>query len=220
VSPGVTVAALEREPRVAETPPPSLSPASATAAVDAGAWIAGHAHLIDGPVLMTAAAAPGDITVFAATYAWHVASRAGGVPEAGLGGLGVQIAVADRGRGLLWQRRSDEVDHPGAWSISAAGVAVPGRGLREQALDELREELGLGPAEIEGPEPMALVVSAPSRTVQVVYRARLRPGAEPRPDRREVAELAWAEDPCVLDGPLDALTGSWCEVLVALARVH
>ena len=216
----VTVAALAREPRLVPAPTPTLSSASAAAVAEAAARIGADPHLVDGPVLMVAAAAAAAVTAFPGTYAWHVASREGGVPEAGLGSLGVQVAVTDPDRGLLWQRRSDTVDGTGGWSISAAGVAVPGAPLRDQALAELAEELGLGPGDLGPLEPMALVVAAPQRVVQIVHRARLQPGAEPRPDPREVAEVAWAPDPRGLPGPLEPVTAGWWERLIELSRVH
>jgi ADP-ribose pyrophosphatase YjhB (NUDIX family) len=220
VTAGVTVAALAREPHLVPVPTPALSPASAAAVAEAAARIEADRHLVDGPVLMVASASVEAVRAFAATYAWHVASRRGGVPEAGLGSLGVQVALADPERGLLWQRRSETVDGSGGWSISAAGVAVPGTPLRDQALAEVAEELGLRPAGMDGLAPLALVVAAPQRVVQVVYRARLRPGAEPRPDPREVADVSWVTDPRDLPGPLEPVTGGWWESLIDLARVH
>jgi ADP-ribose pyrophosphatase YjhB (NUDIX family) len=220
VTAGVTVAALEREPRLLPSPTPALAPASVSAVAEATARIEADPHLVDGPVLMVASACVEAVRAFAATYAWHVASREGGVPEAGLGSLGVQVAVADPERGLLWQRRSEYVDGAGGWSISAAGVTVPGAPLRDQALAELAEELGLDAGDLSALEPMALVVAAPQRVVQVVYRARLRPGAEPRPDPQEVADVAWAADPRDLPGPLEPVTGGWWRRLIDLARVH
>lgn len=217
---GVTVAALRREPRLVLASTPALSPASATAVGQAAARITADPNLIDGPVLMVAAATAAAVTVFPASYAWHVASREGGVDEAGLGSLGVQVAVADPRRGLLWQRRAETVDGPGGWSISAAGVAVPGTPLRDQALAEVAEELGLGAGDLGPLEPMALVIAAPQRVVQVVYRTGLRPAAAPHPDPHEVAEVAWAVEPRDLPGPLEPVTAGWWERLIELSRVH
>src|SRR5207344_3664572 len=108
--------------------------------------------------LMVRAAAPERLTVYPATYAWHTADRVRALP-ATAGALGVQLAVVGDGGAILWQRRTEAVDHPGGWTISVAGSAVPGVGLERQLVAEADEELGLGRSDLEGLAPLALVES-------------------------------------------------------------
>jgi ADP-ribose pyrophosphatase YjhB (NUDIX family) len=168
----------------------------------------------DGPVLMVRAASAERIDAFPATFAWHVVDRV--APLVGtVGVLGVQLAVTTPA-GMLWQRRGDAVDAPGWWSISVGGAVPPGVRLEDQVLTEAAEELGLAAGDLLELAPLAVVVSAARRLVEVVYTARLRPGSTARPDGVEVVEVRAAADPSELPGDLDPLTRCWSGRLLAL----
>jgi NUDIX domain len=215
VSAGVAVRPLDRVPAVELLAAPELGPVD-TARVEAERRrLDAHPDMFDGPILMVRAAAPDRLTVYPATYSWHTADRADPLP-ATAGALGVQLAVVGDGGTMLWQRRTEAVDHPGGWTISVAGSAVPGVGLERQVIAEAEEELGLGRDDVEGLAPLALVESARGRTVQVVFRARLREGAVPTLRESEVAEVRFARD-LPEPGPVETLTASWWRELVRLA---
>ena len=148
--------------------------------------------MFDGPILMVAASAPDRLTVYHATYSWHTADRADPLP-ATAGALGVQLAVVGDEGTILWQRRTETVDHPGGWTISVAGPRCPesdSSGRRRRGGGGARA----GCDDLEGLAPLALVESARGRTVQVVFRARLRAGAVPALRESEVAEVRFARD--------------------------
>ena len=128
----------------------------------------------------------------------------------------MQLALVGEDGTLVWQRRSDTVDHPGGWTISVAGTAVPGVALERQIAAEADEELGLTRGDLLGLEPLALVDDRRGRTVQVVFRAGLSPSARivPRPD--EVAEIRLAVA-YPGDGPAESITAAWWPDLVRLA---
>lgn len=207
MSPGTAVWPLDREPELVAAAPPSLAPAQA-AAIDAErARFRRTGAFTDGPLLMARSARPDRLAVFPATYAWHTVDRE--TPLRGtLGAVGVQLAVLSDS-GPLWQLRGDRVEAPGRWSVSAAGAAVPGVPLERQVTAEAREELGLHPADMLWLRPLAIVISRPRRVVEVVYTARLRSGAVPRPDGVEAVEVRATWDPSDLPGPLDPLTHAW-----------
>ena len=211
----VAVRPLERVPAVVSVAPPELD-ASDLARVEAERRRLGaHPIMFDGPLLMVCEAAPERLAVYPATYAWHTADRAGPLPGTA-GGLGVQLAVVRDDGAILWQRRTDDVDHPGGWTISVAGSAVPGVDLERQIVDEASEELGLRRADLLGLAPMALVQDPRGRTVQVVFRAGLRSGVDPVPRPAEVAEIRFANEfPAA--GPAGTLTAAWWRDLVRLA---
>ncbi|HSD03728.1 MAG TPA: NUDIX domain-containing protein [Gaiellales bacterium] len=211
----IAVRPLERVPELAVGPVPALGVADAARVESERRRLAAHPALVDGPVLMVAAAAPERLVVYPATYAWHTADRA--EPLQGThGALGVQLALVGEGGAILWQRRSDTVDHPGGWTISVAGTAVPGPGLDEQIAAEAAEELGLGPDDLLGLRPMALVDDRRGRTVQVVFRAGLSPAARIVPHPAEVSETRLA---AVYpgEGPVELMTAAWWRELVRLA---
>ena len=116
----------------------------------------------------------------------------------------------------MWQRRSDTVDHPGGWTISVAGTAVPGVALERQIAAEADEELGLTRGDLLGLEPLALVDDRRGRTVQVVFRAGLSPSARivPRPERGG-RDPAGRRLPAT--GAVETLTAAWWPDLVRLA---
>jgi isopentenyldiphosphate isomerase len=215
VSAGVAVRPLDRVPELEVVAAPELGAADAARIEAERRRLDGHPAMVDGPILMVASAETERLVVYPATYAWHTADRVD--PLTGtVGALGVQLALVREDGVLLWQRRSDEVDHPGGWTISVAGSAVPGVDLERQIVDEANEELGLGSADLEGLAPLALVKSGRGRTVQVVFRARLRAGATPTLRDSEVAEVRFAHDFPEL-GPVETLTASWWRELVRLA---
>ncbi len=215
MSAGVAVRPLDRVPAVELLAAPELGPVDAARVEAERRRLNAHPDMFDGPILMVAASAPDRLTVYHATYSWHTADRADPLP-ATAGALGVQLAVVGDGGTILWQRRTETVDHPGGWTISVAGSAVPGIGLERQVVAEAEEELGLGRDDLEGLAPLALVESARGRTVQVVFRARLRAGAVPALRESEVAEVRFARDLPEL-GPVETLTASWWRELVRLA---
>jgi isopentenyldiphosphate isomerase len=215
VSGGVAVRPLRRVPAVEIGPAPGMDAADANRVEAERRRLDAHAAMVDGPILMVSAAAPDRLAVYPATYAWHTADRAAPLPGT-YGALGVQLALVAGDGALLWQRRSDTVDHPGGWTISVAGTAVPGPGLDAQVAAEAAEELGLGARDLLGLRPMALVDDRRGRTVQVVFRARLSRSARIVPHAAEVAETRFA-DVYPDDGPAESITAAWWQELVRLA---
>src|SRR4029079_3051507 len=187
VSAGIAVRRLDRVPAVVIAAPPDLGRAD-TARVDAERRrLDPHPAMGDGPILMVSTAAPDRLAVYPATYAWHTADRTGPLPGTH-GALGVQLALVGEDASILWQRRSDAVDHPGGCTISVAATAVPGVALEHQIVAEADEELGLGSADLLGLEPMALVDDRRGRTAQVVFRAGLSPSARIPPQQARQRE--------------------------------
>lgn len=215
MSTGVAVRPLDRVPAVELVAAPDLGSADAARVEAERRRLGAHPAMFDGPILMVRAAAPDRLVVYAATYAWHTADRARPLP-ATAGALGVQLAMVGDGGAILWQRRTEAVDHPGGWTISVAGCAVPGVDLERQIVAEAAEELGLGRGDLEGLAPLALVESERGRTVQVVFRARLRAGATAALRESEVAEVRFGRDLPEL-GSVETLTASWWRELVRLA---
>ncbi|HYX87630.1 MAG TPA: NUDIX domain-containing protein [Gaiellales bacterium] len=207
---------LDRVPPLRSVPPPDLNALTRDRIECVRTRLAAHPTMTDEPILMVAAATPAELSVYPATYAWHAADRAAPLPGT-QGGLGVQLALT-AGDDMLWQRRGPGVDHPGYWSISVAGCAVPGAGLADQIRDEAREELGLDPGHLADLRPLALVVPAEGRTVQVVFHARLADGVRPAPDGVEAVDVRKARAPEELPGAVDPLTAAWWSVLAGLLR--
>jgi isopentenyldiphosphate isomerase len=215
VSGGVAVRPLRRVPELAIGPAPALAAADEARIDSERRRLAAHPAMVDGPVLMVAAAQPERIVAYRATYAWHTADRAEPLPGTH-GALGVQLALVGVGGALLWQRRSDAIDHPGGWTISVAGTAVPDVDLEAQIAAEATEELGLGAGDLLGLRPMALVDDRRGRTVQVVFRAGLSPAARIAPHPGEVADTRLS-DVYPGDGPTEMITAAWWPELVRLA---
>jgi hypothetical protein len=215
VSGEIAVRPLERVPDLAVGPAPALGAFDEARIEAERRRLAVHPAMVDGPVLMVAAAEPERLAVYPATYAWHMADRIGPLPGTH-GSLGVQLALIGETGAVLWQRRSDTVDHPGGWTISVAGTAVPGPRLEAQIVAEAGEELGLGAGDLIGLQPMALVDDRRGRTVQVVFSAGLSPAARIVPRPAEVAETRLA---AVFpgDGPAESITAAWWPELVRLA---
>jgi ADP-ribose pyrophosphatase YjhB (NUDIX family) len=215
VSGGLAVRPLDRAPEVVPVAPPDLG-AAEHAQVDAERLcLDAHPTLSDGAILMVTAASPERLAVYPATYAWHTADRVWALPGT-QGALGVQLALVGDGGAILWQRRSDTVDHPGGWTISVAGCAVPDVDLERQIVDEAGEELGVGRDDLLDLGLLALVEDPRGRTVQVVFRARLRPGARVIPHPSEVAEVRFAKA-FPEDGAAESLTAAWWSDMVRLA---
>jgi isopentenyldiphosphate isomerase len=215
VSSGVAVRPLARVPEMVSAAAPVLGPSDAARVEAERRRLDAHPAMVDGPVLMVAAAAPERLSVYAATYAWHTADRVEPLPGTH-GALGVQLALVGAAGALLWQRRSDAVDHPGGWTISVAGTAVPGPPLDAQIVAEAAEELGLEAGDLVGLRPMALVDDRRGRTVQVVFRAGLARSARVAPHPGEVAETRFAAA-YPGDGPAESITATWWPELVRLA---
>jgi NUDIX domain len=217
VTAGVSVRPLDRVPELVLSSPPDIEPADVARIEAERCGLAAHPTMFDGPVLMARSVHTGRIEAYPATYAWHRVDRRAPLP-ATLGGLGVQLALVDGGGALLWQRRSETIEHPGVWTVSVAGCAAPGTGLEDQIVGEANEELGLGRADLVGIAPLALVEDPIGRTVQVVFRAWLRPDAEIRPRKAEVSEILFAPT-FPSDGTNRSITARWWPELVRLATV-
>jgi hypothetical protein len=215
VSDGVAVRPLQRVPEVEIGPAPDMDASDASRVEAERRRLDAHAAMVDGPILMVSAAAPDRLAVYPATYAWHTADRAAPLPGT-YGALGVQLALVAENGALLWQRRSDTVDHPGGWTISVAGAAVPGIALERQIAGEADEELGLAAHDLLDLRPMALVDDRRGRTIQVVFRAGLAPSARIVPQPDEVAEIRLAAA-YPAEGPSESITAAWWPELVRLA---
>jgi hypothetical protein len=215
VSAGVAVRPLDRVPAVELVAAPELGPVDAARVEAERRRLGADPAMLDGPILMIASATTQRLAVYPATYAWHTADRVDPLPGT-VGALGVQLALVGEDGALLWQRRSDVVDHPGGWSISVAGCAVPGADLERQIVDEAAEELGLHRADLLDLGPMALVDDRRGRTVQVVFGARLSPTAAIVPHHSEVAETRFAAG-FPGDRPAESITAAWWPELVRLA---
>lgn len=113
--------------------------------------------------------------------------------------LGVQLFVERPEGPTLFQLRGPSIGRdPLLWSASASGGLRPGEAPRDAVLADAAEEIGLDEDDLPGFGPVAVVVSDDTGSALVVYRASLRPGAEPEPDPFKVAELAWAAGPTEL----------------------
>ncbi|MDQ3876591.1 MAG: NUDIX domain-containing protein [Actinomycetota bacterium] len=121
--------------------------------------------------------------------------------------LGVQLFVEGPGGGFLFQLRGPSIGRdPLLWTASASGGLAPREEPRDAVLADAAEEIGLAPDDLPGFRPVAVSVNDDSGSALVVYRARLRHGAEPVPDTRKVAELRWAPDPEELGGQVSGDT--------------
>ena len=110
--------------------------------------------------------------------------------------LGVQLFVERQDGTVLFQRRGPSIGRdPLLWTASASGGLAPGEEPRAAVLADAAEEIGLAEGDLPGMRPVAICVNDDSGSALVVYRARLRDGAEPRPDEAKVAELRWASSP-------------------------
>jgi hypothetical protein len=125
--------------------------------------------------------------------------------------LGVQLFVERPEGATLFQLRGPSIGRdPLLWTASASGGLTPRETPREAVLADAQEEIGLGPDDLEGFDPVAVCVNDDSGSALVVYRATLRQGAEPTPDETKVAELHWANDPGALHAQISGDTiASW-----------
>lgn len=113
--------------------------------------------------------------------------------------LGVQLFVERPEGATLFQLRAPSIGRdPLLWTASASGGLAPKETPREAVLADAREEIGVGPDDLEGFRPVAVCVNDDSGSALVVYHARLRAGTEPVPDETKVAEFHWAESPSAL----------------------
>jgi hypothetical protein len=110
--------------------------------------------------------------------------------------LGVQLFV-ERSEGVvLFQLRAASIGRdPLLWTASASGGLTPKEEPRAAVLADAAEEMSLAENDLEGFRPVAVCLNDDSGSALVVYHARLRPGAEPVPDKSKVAELHWAGSP-------------------------
>jgi 8-oxo-dGTP pyrophosphatase MutT (NUDIX family) len=120
------------------------------------------------------------------------------------------ICVVERADGALLLVRHSYRER---WGLPG-GLLERGEEADVGARREAFEEVGL-PIELEG-EP-AVVVDASARRVDVVFKARPRPGADPEhvaPRSPEVVDVAWFDA-----GALPELQHETAGALVALARI-
>lgn len=120
--------------------------------------------------------------------------------------VGALALVRDEQGGLLLVRHSYK---PG-WGLPG-GLVKSGEHPADAVVREAGEEVGLV-IEVTG-EP-AVVIDPPTRRVDVVFRARVRPGTDDtgRPRSVEIVEVAWH--------PGDRLPRLQPEVVAALAAVQ
>jgi 8-oxo-dGTP diphosphatase len=120
--------------------------------------------------------------------------------------VGALALVRDDASGLLLVRHS----YKAGWGLPG-GLVKSGEHPADAVVREAGEEVGLV-IEVTG-EP-AVVVDAPTRRVDVVFRARVRPGTDAvgRPRSVEIVEVAWH--------PVDRLPPLQPEVVAALAAVQ
>jgi ADP-ribose pyrophosphatase YjhB (NUDIX family) len=121
--------------------------------------------------------------------------------------LGVQLFVERPEGAVLFQLRGPSIGRdPLLWTASASGGVRPGEEPRAAVLADAAEEIGLREADLEGFAAVAVCVNDATGSALVVYRAALRPGAEPLPDETKVAELHWASDPVSIGAQVSADT--------------
>jgi len=113
--------------------------------------------------------------------------------------LGVQLFVERREGATLFQLRGPSIGRdPLLWTASASGGLMPTEAPRAAVLADAAEEIGLGEDDLDDVRPVAVCLNDDSGSALVVYRALLRPGAEPVPSPGKVAELHWARAPADL----------------------
>lgn len=128
--------------------------------------------------------------------------------------LGVQLFV-ERPEGVtLFQLRGPSIGrYPLLWTASASGGLAPDETPRDAILADAAEEIGLSEEDLPGFSPVAVSLSDDTGSALVVYRARLREGAEPKPHAVKVAELHWASAPAGLHSQVSADTLACWEAL-------
>ena len=121
--------------------------------------------------------------------------------------LGVQLFVERPEGAVLFQLRGPSIGrNPLLWTASASGGVRPGEEPRRAVLADAAEEIGLGESDLEDFGAVAVCVSDATGSALVVYRATLRPGAEPLPDETKVAELHWASEPSAIGAQISGDT--------------
>ena len=193
---------LDGEPRFRPFPfAPPAEPPLANAVRDAQRLLARTPERFDGPIAFCHGVSPDGA----------ILRRAGRYSEARvvfeeptlayrLGfALGVQLFV-ERSEGLvLFQLRGPSIGRdPLLWTASASGGVSPNEEPRAAVLADAEEEIALGEDVLDDFRPIAVCVNDTSGSALVVYHALLKPGAEPSPDERKVAELHWARTPAAL----------------------
>jgi hypothetical protein len=185
----------------------------ARAVADARRFLARTPGRFDGPIAFCHGVAPeGAILRRAGRYAEALVVFEEPTLAYRLGfALGVQLFV-ERAEGVtLFQLRGRSIGRdPLLWTASASGGLALEKSPREAVLADAEEEIGLGPADLEGFRPVAVCLNDDSGSALIVYHARLREGAEPVPDATKVAELHWAADPGALHAQVSGDTiASW-----------
>jgi hypothetical protein len=193
---------LHREPRFRPFPfaPPTELPL-ANAVRDAQRLLARTPERFDGPIAFCHGISPDGA----------ILRRAGRYSEARvvfeeptlayrLGfALGVQLFVERVEGVVLFQLRGPSIGRdPLLWTASASGGLNPTEEPRAAVLADAEEEITLGEDALDDFRPIAVCVNDTSGSALVVYHALLKPGAEPAPDERKVAELHWARTPAEL----------------------
>ena len=196
---------------------PELGAADAARVEDERRRLDAPPAMLDGPILMIGPAAPERLAVYPATYAWHTADRVARCPPppARSACSSPWSATVARSCG---SDGADTVDHPGGWTISVAGSAVPGVGLERQVVAEAERgararpgrslelataRAGGGPARPHG----AGRVPRAARRGAAPDRLR-EPARSPRCGSL-VTSRGWA--------PAESLTAAWWPELVRLA---
>jgi hypothetical protein len=128
--------------------------------------------------------------------------------------LGVQLFVERPEGATLFQLRGPSIGRdPLLWTASASGGLAPNETPREAILADAAEEIGLTEEDLPDFGPIAVSLSDDTGSALVVYRARLREGAEPTPHAVKVAELHWASAPGGLRAQVSADTLACWEAL-------
>lgn len=128
--------------------------------------------------------------------------------------LGVQLFVERPEGATLFQLRGPSIGRdPLLWTASASGGLAPNETPREAILADAAEEIGLAAEDLPDFGPIAVSLSDDTGSALVVYRARLREGAEPKPHQVKVAELHWATTPAGLHAQVSADTLACWEAL-------
>lgn len=120
--------------------------------------------------------------------------------------VGALALVRDEAGALLLVRHT----YKSGWGLPG-GLVKAGEHPADAAVREAREEVGV---DVEVVAEPAVVVDPPTRRVDVIFRARVRPGASSTgvPRSVEIAEVAWH--------PADRLPPLQPEVVAALAAVQ
>ncbi len=204
------VVLLESEPRFRPFPfPPALDGPVSRAVARAVALLERDPNRFDGPIAFChGVARDGAILRRDGRYAEALVVFEEPTLAYRLGfALGVQLFVERPEGAVLFQLRGRSIGRdPLLWTASASGGLAPGQQPREALLADAREEIGLGESDLPDLRPIAVALNDDTGSALVVYHARLRPGAEPRPHPVKVGELHWAATPGEIGAQVSADT--------------